>query len=357
MIRPAQRLLLHAILLTTVVLAGVAACGLSHNAPMPREPSQPVRIGYLAPAVADFIQPNGVPMDSPSRKAFDRALVDLGYIPGENIQIEYRHVDVGDPNAVVEAARELVALDLRVIVALGTDRVRAVKDATQTVPIVMAATVDPVETGLVPSLARPGGNITGVATLSEELAAKRLEILLDSLPEVSHVAVLSAWALDAQPNTLVWKGTVQAAERRAISLDVFVVQDEGPPSAVVASIEDAIDAAAGTGAEALLILPNALFSIRRNEIAQRALMNHLPALYSRSEFVEAGGLMSYGPTTSAEFERVAAQVDRIVKGAKPEELPVERPSLFDLVINLRTARGLGIEFPQSVFDMATRVIE
>jgi putative ABC transport system substrate-binding protein len=271
---------------------------------------------------------------------------DLGYVEGRSFVLELRYGE-GRPERLPEVARELVGLKLDVIVAAGDLATAAVKRHTQTTPIVMVNTTDPVGTGLVASLARPGGNITGLTNISSELSGKRLELLKEAVPGLSRVAVL--WNPDIRGAVLDYKGTESAA--RALRLE--------PQSVEVSHAEDfdrAFSAVTSQRAQAIVVLPNPLGFANRPRIASFAHRNRLPSMYPQREYADAGGLMSYGPSLSDLFRRAATYVDKILSGAKPD-LPVEQPTKFELVINLKTAKTLGLTIPQPLLRRADEVIQ
>jgi putative tryptophan/tyrosine transport system substrate-binding protein len=279
------------------------------------------------------------------------ALRDLGYIEGQNIAIEYRYAE-GKSNRDHELAAELVRLKVDVIIAAGGDRlVRATKNATKTIPIVMVGTVsDPVETGLVESLARPGGNVTGLTSLTRELGGKRLELLKEAVPKLARVAVLYDPAL---PPSLHEVKELLPADARALKLtiqpwEIRAVDDfEKVFAALNKQRPDGLYAVIGGG----VMRPN------QKRIAGFALKSRLPSVASGEEFVDAGGLISYAADDADSYRRVAIYVDRILKGAKPADLPVEQPTKFELVINLKTAKQIGLTIPPNVLARADKVIK
>lgn len=333
--------------------ASLMACNPATGSPPPSAQGNRIpRIGYLTPVGAD--------QRSPSKEAFVQALKELGYLDGETISIEYRTIAEGEEAKLPERAQELAQLPLDAIVALGTARVQAAKDATQTTPIVMASTVDPVEAGLVASLSRPEANVTGVATLSAALAGKRLELLKEAVPSISRVAILATprWNIPNSSTGLQWRGTQEAAAVLGLDLHLVEARDEGSGDATVAGIDRAVASASELGADALVPLADALFDIRRPEVAASANARRLPTIYSRGDFAdsESGGLMGHGPDLLDSFRKVATYVDRIIKGARPDALPVEQPDRYDLIVNVKTAEALGLTFPESILIQATRVV-
>ena len=300
------------------------------------------RIGYLAANLA---------ANRHLQEAFLQGLRDLGYVEGRNLVIEYRGAE-GKPERFPALAAELVALKVDVIVtAGGTLAALAAKQATRTLPIVFAAAADPVESGLVTSLARPGGNVTGLSIVSPELVGKSLELLKEVVPGVSRVAVL--W----QPGGFgerTEKDMLNGAEvaARALGVRPQFVEARGP-----ADFDRAFSEMTRARAGALTVFANAMFTIERRRLVDLAAKNRLPALYAFREYVDAGGLVAYGPHLADLYRRAATYVDRILKGTQPGDLPVERPTKFDLAINLKTAKTLGLTIPQSVLGRADQVIE
>jgi putative tryptophan/tyrosine transport system substrate-binding protein len=300
------------------------------------------RIGYLAANLA---------ANPHLQEAFLQGLRDLGYVEGRNLVIEYRGAE-GKPERFPALAAELVALKVDVIVTVGgTLAALAAKQATRTLPIVFAAAADPVESGLVTSLARPGGNVTGLSILAPELVGKCLEQLKQAVPGVSRVAVL--W----QPGGFgerTEKDMLNGAEvaARALGVRPQFVEARGP-----ADFDRAFSEMTRARAGALTVFANAMFTIERRRLVNLAAKNRLPALYAFREYVDAGGLMAYGPHLADLYRRAAGYVDRILKGAKPGDLPIEQPTKFDLAINLKTARTLGLTIPPSLLQRADQVIE
>jgi putative ABC transport system substrate-binding protein len=278
-------------------------------------------------------------------------LRELGYVEGSNLVIEYRDAE-GKPERFPVLAAELVALKVDVIVATGgTLGALAAKQATTTLPIVFTAVGNPVADGLITSLARPGGNVTGLSLVTTELAGKWLELLKQTVPRVSRVALLLK--PDAVPEQSK-KDFLTAASvaARALGIHIQVVEARGPED-----FDRAFSDMAKSRAAALAVLATAVFATSPRRLADLARKNRLPTVFSLREFVTAGGLMSYGPSLSDLFRRTATYVDKIVKGAKPADLPVEQPTKFELVINLKTAKALGLTIPQSVLGRADEVIQ
>jgi ABC-type uncharacterized transport system substrate-binding protein len=280
-------------------------------------------------------------------EAFRQGLRELGHIEGKNIVIEWRYAE-GKPARLPALATELVRLKVDVIVTSGGTMTRAAKEATGVIPIVMAQDSDPVASGFIASLAHPGGNITGLSALSPELSGKRLELLKEIVPKLSRVAILG---ISTSPGYAQSKKETELAARafgvRLQYLDVLAQKD----------IEAAFRAAGKERADAVLVLPSTVFSSHRLQIVDLAVKSRLPAIYLMAEWVEDGGLMSYGVSFTDLFRRAAIYVDKILKGAKPSDLPVEQPTKFELVINLKTAKQIGLTIPQSVLYRADRVIK
>ena len=282
--------------------------------------------------------------------AFRQGLRDLGYVEGRNLVIEYRDAE-GKFERFPALAAELVALKVDVLVAANSLAALAAKQATRTLPIVFAFAVDPVTDGLVTSLARPGGNVTGLSTLLAELVGKRLELLKQAVPGVSRVAVL--WQPGAQGERTE-KDLQKEAEvaARALGVRVQFVEARGPDD-----FDRAFSEMTRARAGALTVLGGAMFIIAQRRLVDLAAKNRLPAVYGLREYVDAGGLMSYGPNNVDLFRRAATYVDKILKGAKPADLPVEQPTKFELVINLKTAKALGLTIPPSLLTRADEVIQ
>ena len=299
------------------------------------------RIGYLSPNLT--ASPH-------THKAFRQGLHDLGYVEGRNLVIEYRDAE-GKLERLPALAAELVALKVDVVVAPNTVAALAARQATKTIPIVFAVAADPVTSGLVTSLARPGGNVTGLSILSPELVGKGLELLTQAIPGVSRIAVL--W----QPGALgerTEKDLLKEAEvaARALGMRPQVVEARGPED-FDRAFSDMTRARTG----ALTVLTSIMFVIERRRLVDLAAKNRLPTVYPYREFVDAGGLMAYGPNIADNYRRAATYVDKILKGAKPADLPVEQPTKFELVINLKTAKALGLTIPPSLLQRADEVIQ
>jgi putative tryptophan/tyrosine transport system substrate-binding protein len=277
-----------------------------------------------------------------------QGLRELGYVEGQNVVIEYRWAD-GNFERLPELAAELVRLKVDVIVAAVTQASLAAKKATGTIPIVMVAVANPVDSGLIASLARPGVNITGTSAMTDELVGKQLELLNETFPKVSRVAAM--WN---PANPVFQKLQLRAVEATARELNVGLQKVEARNAV---EIERAFAAIAKEGTRALVLLSDPLFITHRKQIADLALKYRLPAATGVKEYAEAGLLMSYGVSFTDLYRRSATYVDKILKGAKPADLPVERPTKFELVINLKTANKIGLTIPQSVLFRADRVIK
>jgi putative ABC transport system substrate-binding protein len=306
-----------------------------------QQPGKIPQIGYLAPVFP--CSPS-----VPTFEAFRQGLREVGYIEGRNIAIECRSA-AGKSDVLPELAAELVRLKVALIVAAGGEPVaRAAKQATQTIPIVMTNVGDPVVTGIVGSLARPGGNVTGLVTFAPELSGKRLELLKEAFPRLSRVAIFRNPVNrehDEPMRVILVTGHALGVQIRTV--DVRSLDDFDKAFSVIIKEH----------AEALLTLPDPLAVAQAGLIADFATKNRLPAIYHRRESVEAGGLMAYGPSYNDLFRRAALYVDKILKGAKPADLPVQQPTKFELVINLKTAKALGLTIPPSLLARADEVIQ
>jgi putative tryptophan/tyrosine transport system substrate-binding protein len=283
-----------------------------------------------------------------SVEAFQQGLRDLGWVEGQNLVIAYRWAE-GQDERLPDLAAELVRLPVEVIVAGGPPAIRAAQHATRTIPIVMTGTADPVGEGFVASLAQPEGNITGVSLLMMELPGKRLELLKEIVPQSTRVAVLAHPAFAV--NTLYLRNLTVAAQALGLHLHVVEVRRADELDAAFTAITRA-------GADALMVLSDpALMDSLLGRVAALAATHRLPAMYNWKMYVEAGGLMSYGPSLPERHRRAATYVDKILKGAKPADLPVEQPTQFELLINLKTAKALGITVPPSLLLLADEVIQ
>jgi putative ABC transport system substrate-binding protein len=296
------------------------------------------RIGFLAAPSAAAI--------SFHTEAFRQGLRELGYLEGKNIAIEWRFAD-GKLDRIPVLAAELVRLNVNVIVTGGPMDTRMAKQATSTIPIVMTWDQDPVGSGFVTSLARPGGNVTGLSVLAPEISTKQLELLQEIVPRLSRVAFLGN---SREP------GNAQALRETEAAARSFGVQLQYLDVLAPNDIETAIRAASDGRAHAILVLTSPVTSAHRNQVVDLAAKYRLPAIYHRQQFVDDGGLMSYGVSQTDLDRRAAIYVDKILKGAKPADLPVEQPTKFELVINLKTATQIGITIPPNVLARADRVI-
>jgi ABC-type uncharacterized transport system substrate-binding protein len=283
----------------------------------------------------------------PLSDAFREALQNLGYVEGRNIAIEWQYTDA-KPERFAEAAAELVRLKVDVIVAANNPAVAAALTATKTTPVVMLLGLDPIRVGFITSLARPGGSVTGFSSLLREMVEKRLQLLKEVVPNASRMAVL--W----DPNLTGQKQLVSElpVAAQALSIQLQLVEARTP-----SEFEPAFAEMTRQGARALLSLGSGMHYIHRARIAELALKNRLPSICNLREFVDAGCLMSYGPSFPDLWRRSAVYVDKILKGAKPTDLPVEQPTKFELIINLKTAKALGLTIPQSLLLRADQVIE
>jgi putative tryptophan/tyrosine transport system substrate-binding protein len=306
---------------------------------------QPVKIPRIA-----YLSGNSPSANATRTKVFRQGLRQLGYIEGQNIAIEYRYAD-GKLDRLPELAAELVRYKPDTIVAAGGMTViRAAKSATQTIPIVMAGSgIDPVVAGLVESLARPGGNVTGITNLSRELGGKRLELLKEVVTKVVHVAVLSE---AANPGSLRELKEVLPAEARALGMTIrpWEVRDADDLERVFAALNK-------ERPDGLYVTTSPLLTANLKRTVGFGLKSRLPSVGSNTEYVDAGGLMSYDADIADSYRRVATYVDRILKGAKPADLPVQQPSKFELAINLKTAKDIGLIIPNSVLAKTDRVIK
>lgn len=278
---------------------------------------------------------------------FRKALRDLGWIEGRNLALEVRYAAQGY-QGLPALASELVGLNVDVIFALASPAIRAAKQATTTIPIVMETLGDAVSNGLVRSLARPGGNVTGLSGFAPELTGKQLELIREILPRSARVALLANGANTA--TTAVIRTTESAAARLGVQLHVATVRQPR-------ELDTAFETIARARSDALIVAVDPMFAGQRQRIVELAARHRLPTTYGTGAFPEAGGLLSYGQHQSERFRRAAVYVDRILKGASPGDLPVEQPSVFELVLNLKTARSLGLQLPDSVRLRADHVIE
>ena len=307
------------------------------RSPLGRSQPGPPRVGILFNA-----SPTTVPLQL---EAYRRGLRELGWIEGQTVMIEYRWAE-GNPDRLPALVAELVQVKVDVIVLSGTAAIRAARRATSTIPIVFVMLADPIASGFVQSLARPGGNMTGLASQFEELITKQLQLLKEGVPSLSRVALLRRSGL---PNPVL-----RAAESAAQSLGLTsrTLDVAGP-----AEFENAFSVARSERMGAILVLPSPYFEVQHTRLIELAARYALPACYELRSYVRDGGLMSYGPNIDAMFARSASYVDRILKGASPGDLAIEQPSKFELVINLKTAKALGLTIPSSLLLRADEVIQ
>jgi putative ABC transport system substrate-binding protein len=319
-----------------LALAGaglLAGCGLL---PAETRPQHVPRIGWLSPA-------NGP--GSRELEGFRQGLADLGYIEGQTIVIESRLAN-GDNERMPVLAAELVQLGVDVILADGQTAALAARDATSTIPVVMGAINDPVGIGLVASLAHPGGNITGLVTTVPGFAAKRLELLRDVVPQLAHVAAIH----DPASPTINLTDARAAAQALGLALMILEIQTTD-------ELDGAFQAVGGAHVDGLMALGGPLQASARGRIAALAAQHRLPGIFPDRDYAVAGGLLAYGPQIPDNFRRAAAYVDKILRGTRPGDLPIEQPTKFDLVINRKTAQALGLTIPPTVLQQATEIIE
>jgi putative ABC transport system substrate-binding protein len=315
----------------------VALCVSAEAQPQVKIPRVGLLISASSAATATFVT------------AFRQGLRDLGYVEGKNVVLEI-HGGEANPDRLSALATELVQLKVDIIVAGGTFAIHAAKRATNTTPIVMRTATDPVEAGFVASLAHPGGNITGVTSITTELIGKHLELLAEAVPGVKRVGVLAAakqlkhWLARDE-----YKEMEAAARALGVRLQILTALDPN-------GVDQAFSAMSKERAEALVVIPSPRNVQHGERILQHAVKNRLPAIYPQSSFVENGGLMSYSANIPDQFRRTAAYVDKILKGAKPADLPVQQPTKFEFIINLKTAKQIGLTIPPNVLARADRVI-
>jgi putative ABC transport system substrate-binding protein len=327
-------MLLARALIATLVL-GILLAPLAADA---QQAGKVYRIGWLSALSSG---------PSPNLEAFRQGLRELGWVEGQNIGIEYRWAE-GMPERLGDLAAELVRLKVDVIIGTATQAAIAAKNATTTIPIVMVAVGDPVGTGLVASLARPGGNVTGLSFLAPEMVGKQLELLKEVVPRVSRVAVL--WNPVNPFGALVLREAKVAA--RSLAVELQILEARGP-----SDFDSAFVAMAGGRAGALLVLADAMFFLHRTRIVDHVTRSRLPAMFNLREFADAGGLIAYAVSLTDSFRRAATHVHKILKGATPADLPVEQPTRFELVINRKAAKALGLTIPPSVLIRADQVIQ
>jgi putative ABC transport system substrate-binding protein len=315
----------------------LAGCGIS--SPFGRQPARVPVVGFLAPGSREG--------RAPLIAGFLQGLRDLGYVEGQNIAMEYRFAERNDQLPALAA--ELVGLKVDIILGSATLATLAAKQATSTIPIVMGAVGEPVATGLVASLAHPGGNVTGMALMSAQTSGKRLELLKETVPGVSRVAVISN---ETNPLHVPQDKEIQDAAR-ALGIQVQILSVRSADD-----LEGAFQAATSARADAVYgPTDSTVITNPRAKLAELAMRHRLPTMFDYRENVDAGGLMAYGPVLAAMYRRAAGHVDKILKGAKPAEIPVEQPTNFELFINAKTARALGLTIPDSILGLATEVIQ
>ena len=311
------------------------ASAVAHAQPPAKSP----RIGYLNASSAT---------SAASRvEAFRQGIRELGYVEGKNVVVEYRFAD-GNLDRLGQLLAELVQLNVDIIVSGGPTVTRPAKAATSTIPIVMGFDDDPVGSGFVASLARPAGNITGLSTLAPEISGKQLEILKEIIAKLSRVAVLGSSTRS---------GTSLSLKEMELAGAAFKVQIQYLDIQESKDIETAFGAAMKGHADAILVLGSPVLNLRRTQIINLAVKNRMPGVYAQPEFIDAGGLMYYGPSFAEIFRRAATYVDKILKGAKPADLPVEQPKKFEFIINLKAARQIGLTIPPNVLARADKVIK
>ena len=322
------------------LILGLAGSGIAWPlAGRAQQKAMPV-IGYLGSS-SPSLEPLRV-------EAFRQKLRELGRVEGENIVIEYRWAE-GQDDRLPDLAAELVRLQPTVIVTAGTPGTLAAKQATQTIPIVFASSGDPVGSGLVASFARPGGNATGFTIMGPELEGKRLQLLKEAVPPLSRIAVL--WNAANPGIKFFLQATQRAAQPVGVSLEPVVEVRRA------ADFEGAFATISEARPDALMVLADRFLLAHRTQIVEFAAARQLPGMYNNREYVDAGGLMSYAPSDIEQYRSAAVYVDKILRGLKPADLPVQQPTKFDLVINLKTAKALGLTLPQSLLERADEVIE
>jgi putative ABC transport system substrate-binding protein len=318
------------------IVVALAGCAVAADA---QQPPKVAKMGWLT---------SGLPFGTDGRSEFlKRELNRLGYIEGKNLAIEFRSTE-GKVDLLPRLAEELASLKVDVIYANSATIAAFAKKTTQTIPIVFLSSADPVSGGLVSSLARPGGNLTGFATIAAVLAGKRLELLKDTIPKLSRVAIL--WEPKNQGSEESWKESQLAA--RALGLQIHSME-----VASTDKFERAFSEAIKARSNALAVTLSALFTRHQKLILSLASKHRLPAIYTREEFADNGGLMSYGADEDEPFKRIAVMIDKILKGAKPADIPVEQPTKFEFIINLKTAKQIGLTIPPEVLARANRLIK
>lgn len=330
-----SRLLFFLAMLVPMVLVALVAADSVHAQPARKVP----RLGYLAAVSASA--------DAPRLEAFRRGLREQGYVEGQSIQVEYRH-ESQDLTRLNAHAAELLAMDIDVLVAVTSNAAVAAKKSTSSVPIVFMGVTDPISAGLAESLARPGGNATGITNVAAVLTGKRLELLKEVVPKLVHVAVL--WDPKAPGSIPQWEASQDPA--RKLGLQLHSMQASSPDDYAMA-FREAIKARSS----AAWITLNPVANSNQKPIAELAIENKLPTICARADYAENGCLMAYGPGYETEGKDGARYVDRILKGARPSDLPIEQPTKFELIINLKTAKRLGLVVPRSVLSRADKLVQ
>jgi putative ABC transport system substrate-binding protein len=324
-------------------ILGFTLCAVLFALCVPVEAQQTKKIPRIG-----YISGTGNAKDQgPYVEALRQGLRDLGYIDGKNIIIEFRGAE-GKLDRIPSLVTEFVQIKVNVIVAPVPGAIRAAKQATRTIPIVMVSGIDPVASGWITSLARPGGNITGVATLAQDLNGKRLELLTEVVPQLTRVAAL--WTPDDKASMINFKEYDAAARGLKVHLESLEARREDP------DVEAAFQTAVKSHVGALITITTAKLFLKQKQIADLAIKNRLPTMFQGSTWVDSGGLMSYSTNDIDALRRAATYVDKILKGAKPADLPVEQPTKYEMVINLKTAKQIGLTIPQKVLVRADRVI-
>ena len=321
-----------------ICLVAVLLCTVSFGEA--QQPKKVPRIGYVRVV--------GVPSTpGPNIEAFRRGLRALGYVEGENIVIEFRYAE-GKPDRIPSLVDELVKLKVDVIVSGDDPAIRLAKQATKTIPIVMLINQDPVATGLIDSLARPGGNITGISRLTRELSGKRLELLTEVVPGMERVGIL--WDSTSEGSKISFQEYQAAA--RALKIQLKSLEVRGPDPDLDGAFQSAVKGRTST----LVAVGGGLLNRHRKQIANYAIKHRLPSMYDSSLWIEPGGLISYSSDDIENYRRAALLVDKILKGTKPADIPVEQPTKFELIINLKTAQQIGVTIPPEVLARATKII-
>jgi putative ABC transport system substrate-binding protein len=324
-----------------ITLLGSAAAAASIERPGPARAQPKIRrLGVLS-------QGSVHTHPTPMFRTFQQGLRDLGWVEGQNLAIEWRFSE-GSAEPLPRLAAELVGVPVELIVASPTRPALAAKEATSTIPIVFIQVADPIQAGIVTNLARPGANITGLTTIGTDLSGKRLELLKEALPGAERVAVL--WNRPSEGSVLVFRELQLSSRKFGIELQDIGISDLG-------ELRDAVEFAIRTHVRAIMVIDDPVIASYRPQIMSLASKAALPLFSIYSDYADDGGLMAYGPNLHAIYRRGAAYVDRILRGAKPSDLPVERPTIFELVINLRTAKALGLELAPTLLVRANRVIE